>query len=128
MMIVPAVLTMVVVSVVESLQPPAVLAALTLCPLVSAALVVCAAIAAKRGPFPVELLLLGGEAGAVVLVIWLATGPILAALALASPAALMHDAANDGVSIAQAAGASVGVLLVVLVLPVAYLGTRRQPD
>jgi Family of unknown function (DUF6297) len=126
--IVPAVLTVVVVSVVESLETPTVLAALTLCPLVSAALVLCAAIAAKRGPFPIELLLLGGDVGAVVLVVWLATGPILTALALAIPANLMHEAANDGVSIAQAAGVSVGVLLLTLVLAVAYLRSRRQPD
>jgi hypothetical protein len=59
-------------------------------------------------------------------VLWLATGPILAALALAVPTSLMHEAA-DGVSIAQAAGASVGVLLVKSVLAVVYLGTRRQP-
>ena len=66
--------------------------------------------------------------GAVVLVVWLATGPILTALALAIPANLMHEAANDGVSIVQAAGVSVGVLLLALVLAVAYLRSRRQPD
>ena len=61
-------------------------------------------------------------------VVWLATGPILTTLALAIPANLMHEAANDGVSIVQAAGVSVGVLLLTLVLAVAYLRSRRQPD
>jgi hypothetical protein len=98
-----------------------------LSPLVSATLVLCAAIAAKRGPFPIELLLLGGDVGIVVLVVWLATGPILAALALAFPAGLMYGAAEDTISISQATGAAAGVLLVTLILTAAYLGSRRQP-
>jgi Family of unknown function (DUF6297) len=126
-LIVPAAITVVVASVVGPLRSGAALSALLLCPLVSATLVLCAAIAAKRGPFPVELLLLGGDVGAVVLVVWLATGPIVAALALAVPAGLMYRAADDAISISQATGAAAGVLLVTLILTVAYLGSRRQP-
>jgi hypothetical protein len=128
-LIVPAAITVVVASVVGPLRSDAALSALLLCPLVSATLVLCAAIAAKRGPFPVELLLLGGDVGAVVLVVWLATGPIVAALALAVPAGLMYRAADDAISISQATGAAAGVLLVTLILTVAYLavaGSRPE--
>ncbi len=126
-LIVPAVVTVVVAWVAGSLEPAFAVPALILCPLVSTALVLCAAIAAKRGPFPVELLLLGGDVGAVVLVVWLATGPILAALALIAPASLMYRAVDDGVSISQATADSAGVLLVTLLLAIAYLRTRREP-
>lgn len=126
-LIVPAVVTIMVAWAVSSLGSDAAVSALMLCPLTSAALVLCAAIAAKRGPFPIELLLLGGDVGAVVLVAWLATGPILAALALAVPASIMYRAASGGISISEATGASVAVLLATLLLAVAYLGSRRQP-
>jgi Family of unknown function (DUF6297) len=126
-LIVPAVVTVIVAWMVTSLGSDAAASALILCPLVSATLVLCAAIAAKRGPFPIELLLLGGDVGIVVLVVWLATGPILAALALAVPAGLMYGAAEDTISISQAAGAAAGVLLVTLILTAAYLGSRWQP-
>jgi hypothetical protein len=126
-LIAPAIVAVVVVWVATSLPPAAALPALFLCPFVSAVLVLCAAVAARRGPFPIELLLLGGDVGAVVLVVWVATGPILAALALVGPASLMYGAAHDGMSIAQATGASVGILVVTVTLSVIYLGSRTQP-
>jgi len=120
-LMVPAVVTVIGAWAVSSFGSDAAVSTLMLCPLASAALVLCAAIAAKRGPFPIELLLLGGDVGVVVLVVWLATGPILAALALAVPAGLMYRAASGGISISQATGASVAVLLATLLVAVAYL-------
>lgn len=125
--IVPALVAVIVAWAVWPLGSDAAVAALMLCPLASSVLVLCAAIAAKRGPFPIEMLLLGGDVGAVVLVVWLATGPILAALALAVPASLLYRAAKGGISISQAGGASVGILLATVLLAAAYLGTRKRP-
>ena len=65
--------------------------------------------------------------GAVVLVVWLATGPILTALALAIPANLMRETANGGVSIPRHRRVGWGSSPD-LVLAVAYLRSRRQPD
>jgi hypothetical protein len=110
------------------LSTAAVWSALALCPLISATFVMSAAIAGQRGPFPIELLLLGGDAGAVVLLIWLATGPILAALALILPVSIVYRAAEDGALVAESMGAAAAALVVTLLGAVAYLRSRRQPE
>jgi hypothetical protein len=122
------VLAVTVASLAGLLPVVATWSALALCPLVSATLTFCAAIAGQRGPFPFELLLLGGDAGVVVLVVWLATGPILAALALALPTIMMFQAGNEGVSVAQATGMAAAVLVASLVVSGAYVRTRRQRE
>jgi hypothetical protein len=101
--------------------------ALALCPLVSATFVLSAVIAGQRSPFPIELLLLGGDVGAVVLLVWLVTGPILAGVALILPVSIMHRAAADG-SLVEATGTAAAVLVVTLLAAVAYLRSRRQPE
>jgi hypothetical protein len=102
--------------------------ALALCPVVSATFVLSAAIAGQRGPFPIELLLIGGDVGAVVLLVWLVTGPILATVALILPVTIVHRAADDGALVAEATGAAAAVLVVTLLAAVAYLRSRRQPQ
>jgi hypothetical protein len=102
--------------------------ALALCPLVSATFVLSAAIAGQRGPFPIELLLLGGDVGAVVLLVWLMTGPILAAVALILPVSIVYRAADDVPLTAEPTGAAAAVLVVTLLAAVIYLRSRRQPQ
>ena len=115
------------VSLAGLLSTAAVWSALALCPPISATFVLSAAIAGQRGPFPIELLLLGGDAGAVVLLIWLATGPILAALALILPVSIVYRAAENRTLVAESTGA-VAALVVTLLGAVAYLRSRRQPE
>jgi hypothetical protein len=122
------VLAVTAASFVELLPSAAAWSALALCPLVSATFASSAAIAGQRGPFPIELLLLGGDTGAVVLLVWLATGPFLAALALILPVSILYRAADDGSSVADATGAAAAVLVVTLLAAVAYLRSRRQPE
>jgi len=122
------VLAVTVASSAGLLPEAAAWSALALCPLVSATFTSCAAIAGQRGPFPIEVLLLGGDVGAVVLVVWLATGPILAALALTLPASIMFRAADDGISVAKTTGMAAAVLLATLLVTVAYVRTRRQRE
>jgi hypothetical protein len=117
-----------VASLAGLLPAAAAWSALALCPLVAATFTSSAAIAGQRGPFPIELLLLGGDAGAVVLLIWLATGPILAALALILPVSILYGVADDGSLVAEATGAASAVLVVTLLAAVAFLRSRRQPD
>jgi hypothetical protein len=122
------VLAVTAASIAGLLPPAAVWSALALCPLVSATFASSAAIAGQRGPFPIELLLLGGDVGAVILLVWLVTGPILAAVALILPVSILHRAADEGSLIAEAAGAAAAVLVVTLLAAVAYLRSRRQPQ
>jgi hypothetical protein len=122
------VLAVTAASVAGLLPPTAAWSALALCPLVSATFASSAAIAGQRGPFPIELLLLGGDVGAVVLLVWLVTGPILAAVALILPVSIVHRAADDGSLVAEATGAAAAVLVVALLAAVAYLLSRRQPE
>jgi hypothetical protein len=117
-----------VASLAGLLPAAAVWSALALCPLVAATFTSSAAIAGQRGPFPIELLLLGGDAGAVALLVWLATGPILAALALILPVSIVYGAADDGSLVAEATGAASAVLVVTLLAAVAFLRSRRQPE
>jgi uncharacterized protein DUF6297 len=98
---------------------------LALCPLVAAVLVACGAISGQRGPFPVELLFLRGDMGPMVLVMWLATGPILAEIALGVPIRVISHAA-DGIPLTLAVVTTVVSLGLALVAAAAYLRTRRQ--
>jgi hypothetical protein len=117
-----------VASLAGLLPAAAAWSALALCPLVSATFASSAAIAGQRGPFPIELLLLGGDAGAVVLLVWLATGPILAGLALILPASIVYRAADGGALVAEATVAAAAAFVVTLLGAVTYLRSRRQPE
>jgi hypothetical protein len=116
-----------VASLAGLLPAAAAWSALALCPLVSATFTSCAAIAGQRGPFPIDVLLLGGDVGAVVLLVWLATGPILTTLALILPTSIMFRA-DDGVSVAKASWMAAAVLLATVLVAVAYIWTRRQRE
>jgi hypothetical protein len=120
-------LAVTVASLVGLFPTAAAWSALALCPLVSATVTSSAAIAGQRGPFPIELLLLGGDVGAVVLLFWLATGPILAALFLILPLSIVYRAADDGSLVTGATGAA-AALVVTLLGAVAYLRSRSQPE
>jgi hypothetical protein len=122
------VLAVTVASLAGLLPTAAAWSALALCPLVSSTFASSAAIAGQRGPFPLELLLLGGDVGAVILLVWLATGPILAAFALILPMSILYRAADDGSLVAEATGAAALALVVALLGAIAYLRSRRQPE
>jgi len=109
------------------LAPAAVPLALAGCPLVAALLVLCAAISGQRGRTPLELLLLGGDMGTVVLVLWLAAGPLLAEAVLAVPALSLRHAVEHGTPLGSAAGTSAWTLLLAVVAGGAYLRGRQPP-
>lgn len=98
---------------------------LALCPLVAAVLVACGVISGQRGPFPVELLFLPGDMGPMVLVMWLATGPILAEIALGVPIGVISNAA-DGIPLTLAIVTTIVSLGLALAAAAVYLRTRRQ--
>jgi hypothetical protein len=101
--------------------------ALAGCPLAAAVLVLAAATAGQRGRFPLELLFLAGELGGLLLLVWVATGPLLAVTILIGPATALRLAAEEGVPLGvAAAGAALGLLLVLLA-QVAFLRGRRPP-
>jgi hypothetical protein len=122
------ILAVITASFAGMLPAAAVWSSLALCPLVSATFASAAAIAGQRGPFPIELLLLGGDVGAVVLLVWLATGPILAAVALILPVTIVRRAAEEGSLLAEVTAAAAAVLVVTLLATAAYLWTRKQPE
>jgi hypothetical protein len=122
-----AVLAVTAASLAGLLPTAAVWSALALCPLVSATFTSAAAISGQRGPFPIELFLLGCDVGPVILLLWLTTGPILAALAVILPASIMYRAADDGSLVAEVTGATAAALVVTLLAAAAYLRSRKQP-
>lgn len=109
---------------------PAVVAwqALASTPMVAGVLVLIAAAAGQRGRFPLELLLLGGEFGGLLLVVWLVTGPLLAGLVLGIPAQLLRRAAESGQPLAAALGQAELLLLVVATGAMLFLRGRKPPD
>jgi hypothetical protein len=92
-------------------------------PAAAAVLVLAAAIAGRRGRVPVELLLLG-DVGGIALLLWIMTGPLLAATLLGIPIALLRAAPTP-----QAAIPAVTVWLALVVLAEsAWLRTRKPPS
>ena len=82
-----------------------------------------AAIAGRRGRIPVELLALG-DAGAIALLGWILTGPLLAETLLGLPTSLVRNAATPQAAIPAAA---LWLALVVLAES-AWLRTRKPPS
>ena len=100
--------------------------ALAGCLPVAAVLVLSAAIAGSRGRTPVELLA-AGDAGTVAVLLWLATGPLLAGVALAVPALTVRRAAEAGTPAATAASNAAPLLLLSVAAGIGYLRSRRPP-
>jgi hypothetical protein len=94
------------------------------CPLLVVGLVLCAAVAAQRGPTPVELLAIG-DAGAALIVLWLATGPILAMVVLGVPT-LILTGALVGQTVSWGTVAGTVLLFSSMVAAGALLLRRRQ--
>jgi hypothetical protein len=76
--------------------------ALASTPPAAAVLVLAAAIAGRRGRIPVELLALG-DAGAIALLGWIVTGPLLAETLLGLPIALLRSAPTARAAVPAAA-------------------------
>jgi hypothetical protein len=92
-------------------------------PPTAAVLVLAAAIAGRRGRVPVELLALG-DAGAIALLGWIMTGPLLAETLLGLPIALLRNAPAPQTAIPAA---TVWLALAVLAES-AWLRTRKPPS
>ncbi len=67
-------------------------------PFVAGALVLPSAISASRRSFPVEMLISGAELGALSLVTWLITGPVLALIALAISSRWILSGIDQGIT------------------------------
>jgi hypothetical protein len=101
--------------------------ALASCPIVATVLVLTAAAVGQRGRFPLELLFLGGEFGALFLLLWLTTGPLLAGLILGIPAQLLRRAADSGLPLGGALGQAELLLLLVATAEILYMRSRKPP-
>lgn len=86
----------------------------------------CAVAAAQRGPAPIELLA-AGEQGALMLGVWLATGPLLSLAALGIPALFLIGGSGGGSVSLSAAVSALIVVLATLAVGVGVLGGRRFP-
>jgi hypothetical protein len=104
----------------------AVASLLVLVPFVAAMLVTAAAIPGSRRPFPVETLLSGSDSGPLLLLTWLVTGPMVAAIASGLAVAALGGTVTGGVSDAVL-GAAV-VLAFATALIASVLWVRRPPE
>jgi hypothetical protein len=104
----------------------AVASLLVLVPFVAAMLVTAAAVPGSRRPFPVETLLSGSDSGPLLLLTWLVTGPMVAAIASGLAVAALGGTVTGGVSDAVL-GAAV-VLAFATALIASVLWVRRPPE
>jgi Family of unknown function (DUF6297) len=95
-------------------------------PFVAATIVTAAAIAAQRQPFPLEMSISGAESGSLVLLAWLVSGPILAAVAVNVAFFTMRDSLDQG--IIAATRSALIVLIIATVGFGGWLWTRKPPD
>lgn len=95
-------------------------------PFAAAALISAAAISAVRRPFPVEMLISGADSSSFVLLIWLVSGPVLAAIITNIAFGAMRESLSKGID--------GGTLTAAAILTVAtfgitrWLATRKPPD
>jgi Family of unknown function (DUF6297) len=101
--------------------------ALVTCPMVAGVLVLTAAAVGQRGRFPIELLLLGGEFGGLLLLLWLITGPLLTSLILGIPAQLLRRAVQSGQPLDSALGQVELLLLLVVAVEIVFVRSRKPP-
>jgi hypothetical protein len=69
-------------------------------PFIAGTVVLAAAISASRRSFPVETLISGAELGALSLVTWLLTGPMLALIALGVASGWIRQSLDQGITMA----------------------------
>lgn len=95
-------------------------------PFAAAAVVTPAAISAARRPFPVEVLITGAEGGSLFLLIWLISGPGLAAIVFDIALGAIRDSLDLGVT-----SSTFGAIMILVVPSLVFLGwlfTRKPPD
>jgi hypothetical protein len=104
----------------------AVLPLILVAPFAAAALIASTAISAVRRPFPVDMLISGADSNSLVLVLWLISAPVLAAILTNIAFGAMRQSLSTGID--------GGTLTAVVILSIGTLGitrwlaTRKPPD
>lgn len=115
-----------VVGIGRFLPATAILPLIVVAPFAAAALISTTAISAVRRPFPVDMLISGADSNSLVLVLWLISAPLLAAI--------LTNIAFSAMQQSLANGIDGGTFTAVVILSVGtygisrWLATRKPPD
>jgi hypothetical protein len=95
-------------------------------PFGAAAMVTAGAVSAARKPFPMDMMISGADSGALLMLLWLVTGPVLAAIVVSFAFGAMRGGADQG--LAGSTMWAVAILLGGAAGFTAWLTSRKPPN